>query len=145
MRAYRLASRRISNRQCCWPLSRGTLLVLVWSALLNATNVFSTTSLYLTLPSDLQTVYDSVYYSLWLLQPVTGWVAESCLGRYRAIIVGFFLSMTAMLVLVAAFIMLQFSWIPIPAFTIFCIALLIGSVGLGIISTILLPFILDQM
>ena len=40
MRAYRLASRRISNRQCCSPFSRGAMLVIVWSILLNAKNIF---------------------------------------------------------------------------------------------------------
>ena len=79
------------------------------------------------------------------MQPVTGWVVESWLGRHRSITVGFFLSMTEMLLLVTAFIMLQFSSTLIPAFARSFIALLIGSVGIGIISTILLPFTLDQM
>ena len=147
MRAFRLASRNTSDRQCCGPFSRGAILVLVWSVLLNATRLLGNTSLRLALPSDLelQFEYQCVYYSLWLLLPVTGWVAESWLGRYRAITAGFFLSVTAMLVSVSAFIMLQFSWTPIPALTISCIGLLIGTVGIGILYTILLPFTLDQM
>ena len=42
-----MATRNANNRLCCRPFCRGTLLLLVWSALLNATQCF---------------VYDSIIY-----------------------------------------------------------------------------------
>ena len=140
-----MGARSASNILCCRPFSRGTLLVLVWSALFTATDWFGYFSLYLALQSDLQFGYECAYYAVWVLLPVTGWAAESWLGRYRAITTGFFLSVVTILVYLAVFIMLQFSWTPIPAFVLLCTALPVGGVGLGIFYTILLPFTLDQM
>ena len=130
---------------CCRPFSRSTLLLLVWNALLNATQCFVFESIYLALPSDFQFGALCTFYTVWLLLPVTGWVAESWLGRYRAITTGFFLSVIVMLMFVAVFIMLQFSWTPIPAVVILCTALPIATVGMGVFYTNLLLFTLDQM
>ena len=140
-----MATQRSTHRQCCRPFSRGAILVLVWSALLHAAHWFAYTSLHLALPGELKFGFQCTHFALWLLLPVTGWVADAWLGRYGATIAGFFLAMITMLCLQAAFIMLQFKWTPIPAFSLLCIALLIGTVGFGTFVTNLLPFTLDQM
>ena len=75
---------------------------------------------------------------------MTGWVAESWLGRYRAIAVGLVLSLIIILTLQAAFVMLQFDWY------LYCICtdvvgLLIGTFGMGSFYTIMLPFALDPL
>ena len=85
-----------------------------------------------------------LWLSFWYWD-VTGWVAESWLGRYRAIVVGLVLSSVTILTLQAAFVMLQFDWTPIPAFVLLVIGLLIGTFGIGSFYTTMLPFALDQM
>ena len=62
--------------------------------------------------------------------PVTGWVAESWLGRYRAIVVGMVLTLATTLTLQAAFVMLQFDWTAIPAFGLVVVGLVIGTFGI---------------
>ena len=76
---------------------------------------------------------------------MTGWVAESWLGRYRAIVVGLVLSSITVLTLQAAFVMLQFDWTPVPVFTLLVIIMPIGIFGFGSFYTVMLPFALDQM
>ena len=83
--------------QCCKPFSQGTLLLLVWGALPNAGQWFVYAGLHIALLSELKFVFKSVYFALWLLLPVTGWVTDAWLGRYRAITVRFFLSMVTIL------------------------------------------------
>ena len=140
-----MPTRNANNRLCCRPFSRGTLLLLVWSALLNATQCFVSDSIILALPDDLQFQFLCALYAVYLLLPVTGWVAESWMGRYRAIIVGFVISVIVWLMLVSVFIMLQFSWTPIPPIVLLCTTLPIAAVGVGVFYTNLLPFTLDQM
>ena len=51
---------------------------------------------------------------LCVLLPVTGWVAESWLGRYPAILVGLLMSTVAALLFQVVFVLLQFDWTPVP-------------------------------
>ena len=75
-----------------------------------------------------------------MLLPVVGWVDDSLLGRYQAIIVGFFLLTVAFLNFLSAFVMFQFNWTQIPA-----IIVLMNLFGLGSIYINILPFMIDQM
>ena len=86
-----------------------------------------------------------VHVALFVLLPVTGWVAESWLGRYRAIAVGLVLSSVSILTLQAAFVMLQFDWTAFPAFVVIVAGSVIGTLGFGSFYSIMLPFALDQM
>ena len=119
--------------------------MLLMSGLLDATHWLEYAAIYLTLPENLKLALEYVYFTLWVLLPVTGWVAESWLGRYRAIAVGLVLSLVTILTLQAAFVMLQFDWTPIPAFVLIVVDLVIGTFGIGSFYTIMLPFALDQM
>ena len=94
---------------------------------------------------NIKLALDYVHVALFVLLPVTGWVAESWLGRYRAIAVGLVLSLVTILTLQAAFVMLQFDWTPIPAFVLTVVGLVFGTFGIGSFYTIMLPFALDQM
>ena len=84
------------------------------------------------------------YVALLVLLPVTGWIGDSLLGRYRAITVGSFLLAVAYLVILISFVMLQLDW-TIPAFVIMCISLPAAAVGGGTFFISSLPFIIDQM
>ena len=119
--------------------------MLLMGGLLNAAHWLMYFAIASSIPDNLKFILKYALVTLWVLLPVTGWVAESWLGRYRAIAVGLVLSSVAILTVQAAFIMLQFDWTPIPAFAFIIIGLLITTLGSGSIYTIMLPFALDQM
>ena len=103
--------------KCCYYqfFSRGTALVLLMSGLLYAIHWFLYAAISLILPDELKRPLDYAHVVSWVLLPVTGWVAESWLGRYRAIVIGLVLSVVTILTTQIAFVMLQFEWTPIPA------------------------------
>ena len=79
-------------RQCCQLFSRGTTLVLLMSGLLYAVHRFVYSAISHILPHNLKLALEYVEMALFVFLPVTGWLAESWLGRYRAIVVGLALS-----------------------------------------------------
>ena len=127
------------------PRSRRAVLVLALSALLYAVHWFVYYSIKISLPDHLSFWLDCVHYTLWMLLPVTGWVAESWLGRYRAIFVGLLLSTVTVLILQVVFVLLNIDMDQIPAFVLAIGSLVFGIFGIGGIYTIMLPFTLDQM
>ena len=80
-----MATKDTSYMHYCQPLSRGTLLALVMSGLLYAVHWFVYYAVELCFIGTLRIILDFTHYALWMLLPVTGWVAESWLRRYRAI------------------------------------------------------------
>ena len=119
--------------------------MLLMSGLLYATHWFLYSAIAFSFSDNFKLALNYVHVALFVLLPVTGWVAESWLGRYRAIAVGLVLSLITILTLQAAFVMLQFDWTPIPAFVLIVVGLVIGTFGIGSFYTIMLPFALDQM
>ena len=142
---YTMATRRCSSRYC-QSFSRGTLLVLAWRLLIVIGRYYGSMMFpLLLLPYHLE---KGLYYAsicLWVLLPVAGWLGDSLLGRYRAIIAGFMLSALGLLALLSSFLMLQLNRNPVPAFIVLCVSQLMDTLGLGILYTNLLPFIIDQM
>ena len=119
--------------------------MLVMSGLLYSTHWFLYLAISLSLPDKFKLALDNVHVAVLVLLPVTGWVAESWLGRYRAIVVGLILCLVTILTAQVAFVMLQFDWTPIPALMLIILVMLIGTFGFGSFYTIMLPFALDQM
>ena len=119
--------------------------MLLMSGLLYATNKFLYSAIALSISDNLMFVLNYVYFALFVLLPVTGWVAESWLGRYRAIAVGLVLSSLTILTVQIAFVMLQFDRTLIPAFILIIVGLVMGTLGFGSFYAIMLPFALDQM
>ena len=119
--------------------------MLLMSGLLYAINWFVIPAIVDGFPDNLKIALKYFYVPLWVLLPVTGWVAESWLGRYRAIVVGLVLSFMAILTLQVAFVLLQFHWTPVPAFVLVVMGISTGTIGVGSFYTIMLPFALDQM
>ena len=117
--------------------------MLLMSGLLYATHWFLFSVVAFSLPHWFEIEY--IHVALWVLLPVTGWAAESWLGRYRAIVVGLVLSLATTLTLQAAFVMLQLDLTPIPVFILIVAGLVIGTLGFGSFYSIMLPFALDQM
>ena len=118
------------NMARCCSCSRGAALVLVMSGLLYAVHWFLLSAISQTLSDhDLKLVLDNLHVAFWVLLPVTGWVAESWLGRYRAIVVGLVLSLVTFLNAQVAFVMLQFDWGVIPAFVHSIVGMVIGTYG----------------
>ena len=72
-------------------------------------------------------------------------MGDSFLGRYRAIIVGAFVTMLSFLILLCATVMLQFNWTPIPANALLCVYMLVSTCSMGSFVINILPFIIDQM
>ena len=119
--------------------------MLLMSGLLYAINWFVIPAIVDSFPDNLKIALKYFYVPLWVLLPVTGWVAESWLGRYRAIVVGLVLTFMAILTSHVAFVLLQFQWTPVPAFVLVVVGISTGTIGVGSFYTIMLPFALDQM
>ena len=102
-------------------------------------------SIKLSLPKYLRFGFDCAHYALWVLLPVTGWVAESWLGRYKVILAGLLVCPITVLLAQVAIIMLNFSWTPIPSFVLAIGSLMFGTCAFGGFYTNMLPFTLDQM
>ena len=135
-----------SNRICRRPLSRGVMLVLTYSTLFFAVHWFAFASIESLLPEyNIRFGFTCAHCIFWLLLPVTGWVAESWLGRYRAIVVGLLITTVVILAFQATFVMLHFDAVVIPAFSLVIVALALGTIGIGSFYTNALPFTLDQM
>ena len=119
--------------------------MLLMSGLLYAVHRFVYSAISHILPHNLKIALEYVEMALFVFLPVTGWLAESWLGRYRAIVVGLLLSLVTILTLQAVFVMLHFDWTPIPALVLIILGFLISTFGIGSFYTITLPFALDQM
>ena len=143
-----MATKQSKKCQNCssWLFSRGAILVLASSALLYGVHWFVYFSIKLSLPEYLRVGFDCAHYVLWVLLPVSGWVAESWLGRYQAIVFGLIVCTITFFLLQVAFMMLiNFERTPIPAFVLAIGSLVFGTVGIGSFYTNMLPFTLDQM
>ena len=116
-------------RHCCQFFPRGTTLVLVMSGLLYVTSGFLFFGIVANQTERLKVAFDYIVDFLFVLLPVTGWVAESWLGRYRAIVVGLVLSLVTFSNAQVAFVMLQFDWGVIPAFVHSIVGMVIGTYG----------------
>ena len=97
------------------------------------------------LKTHTDTILDCIYYAFFVLLPLTGWAAESWLGRYRAILVGLILSAVTLVLVQLVFVFFQLDWTPVPALVLSIIVLVIGALGFGSLYTNMLPFTLDQM
>ena len=115
------------------------------SGLLYAVHWFVYYAIDLCFTGTLRIILDGTHYVLWLLLPVIGWVAESWLGRYRAIVAALIVSAVLLLLLQIAFVMENLDWTPIPGFVLTIVAGLFAVFGVGSFYTNMLPFTLDQM
>ena len=139
------------TRRCCKPFPRGTLLVLLMSDLLYIVYWFMISTVehasaqpgHLYLPTA-SLVY--IYHACYILLSVTGWIGESWLGRYRAILFGLLLSAVTFLIILFSYLGLKTNWIPMPVLVLTVVAIAVfGILGFGSLYTIMLPFSLDQM
>ena len=87
-----------------------------------------------------------IYHACYILLPVTGWIGESWLGRYRAIVFGLLMSAVTFLIILFGYLALKTNWIPMPVLVLTVMAITVfGILGFGSLYTIMLPFSLDQM
>ena len=105
--------------------------MLASSTLLSVVHEFVYDSIELSLPDYLRVGFYCAHCGLLVLLPVTGWVGESWLGRYRTIVVGLITCTITLFMLQVAFIMLNLDWNPIPAFVLAIGSLAFGTCGFG--------------
>ena len=137
-----MATTRMFFKQYCQPFPRGTVLVLKMSGLLYAVHWFVYSAIDLCFTG---TLMDCTHGALCMLLPVTGWVAESWLGRYRAIVVGLITCIATIQLLHVAFVMLHLDWTPFPALVLTITAFTFLTLSAGSFYTQMLLFTLDQM
>ena len=122
-------------------VSRGTLLLIIWNLLMSTACGF--------IVAVVQFLKDPEYIFmlpvLCVLLPVAGWIGDSYLGRYRAIIIGISASLVSFLILLCATVMLQFNWTQTPGFILLSIYLFLTTCSMGNPYTNGLPFTIDQM
>ena len=140
-----MAAPSITERQCWRPFSRGVLVVLLLSGLTKGAHLCVYNAIYVSFQGNFRLAFAYTGFALWVLLPVTGWVAESWLGRYRVILVGLMLSVATNLMILVAFITQQLDWSPIPALVLGITGLVLGTIGIGGLYTNMLPFTLDQI
>ena len=134
-----------TKNKICKPFSKSILLLLVWTVLLRVTIGLLIIDFQL-LFMDHTPPYILIMYSvLWVMLPVAGWMGDSYLRRYRAIVVGVFATMLSFLILFCATVMLQFNWTPIPAIVLLYVYVLMTTCSMGGFVINMLPFIIDQM
>ena len=137
----------MTETKCFKPFSRGTILLLMWSALMSFV-LFSITDnlipLFSNFNKDLNNYSIYVPAPMLALLPVAGWIGDSLLGRYRAITVAIFLSAVTHLAIIISFVMLQFDWTT-TAFVVMCISLPAVAFGGALFFISSLPFVIDQM
>ena len=130
----------------CLTFSQGTLLLLVMTGLLYSATTCVIIAVKIIFTQDLGYAFDFVLYAGFLLLPVTGWVAESWIGRYQAIIAGMVMSTVTILMLQVSFVLLQFIDMSLtPAFVLAVIAMVLYTICIGSVYTNMLLFTLDQM
>ena len=113
------------------------------SGLLYTVHWFAYTAIKYSFCPEYQVILDFTHSGLMVLLPVTGWAAESWLGRYRAIIVGLIMCTVVLLLVLVAYVVLNLNALSALMLTI--IAFLFGIFGIGSLYTNMLPFTLDQM
>ena len=89
----------------------------------------------LSLKGTHRTILDCTYHAFFVLLPVTGWVAELWLGRYRAILVGLILSVVTVALFQITFVMLQLDWTPVPGLILPIVVFVIGAFGFSSLTT----------
>ena len=119
--------------------------MLVMSGLLYAVHQFVFHTIELSFKGIHRTILDCTYYAFFVLLLLKGWVAESWLGRYRAILVGLILSAVTVVLLQVVFVSLQLDWTPVQMLVLSIVVLVIGAFGFDSLYIKKLPFILDQM
>ena len=133
--------------KCCQPFPRGLMLLLGWYMQIFFSCKFTMNVSFELLPTSFSELKGWLFHFnvLCVLLPVVGWVGDSMIGRYRAIIVGFFLLTVEFLTFLSAFFMLQFNWTQIPAIIMLGMSQLLNLFCLASIFTNMLPFMIDQM
>ena len=79
-----------------------------------------------------------------MLLPLTGWAADSWLGRYRSILVGLILSAVTTVLFQITLVILQLEWTPVQGVILSTVGMSLGLLGFGSFYTNMLPFTLDQ-
>ena len=117
--------------------------MLTISTLLYIAYWFVYNSIKWSLPEYLRLSYVCTHYAFLVLLPVTGWMGESWLGRYRTLVAGLVMGTATLLLLQISFVILNFN--VILAFILAIVSLAFGACGIGGLYTNTLPFTLDQM
>ena len=141
-----------TNRKCCRSCSRSVILLLVWAFLTTLLILYFFNTNFFLQYSFPESVYDwvsvCISYTLMLSLPLVGWIAESWLGRYRTIILGFIIATVGILLQFLATIMIHFEFIGMQIQALLLTSSIANSFGLfGALGALInqLPFLMDQM
>ena len=136
----------IATNRCCKPFSCATLVVIVWSVLINAgIYIIFNVILLFQVQNEVRTGF-TISSTMSLLVPtLAAGVLMQRFGLYRVITASAQVSMVAVLVILCAFVMLQFNCTLVPGIVLMFIALPVCMAGMACGLVCSLPFIIDQM
>ena len=122
--------------------SKGVLLLMVWTFFWYSGQYYNNNITFLIVKSE---YFLDIGYAMFLVFPIVGWIADSCLGRYRVIIASVYIGLASWILQGVAYALLTYSLVPLLSNIILYTGIAMNFIGFAGFVASLLPFILDQL
>ena len=128
--------------------SKAAVLVLIWDVLISLSSlslqyfiIFVASTFKRT---DIFTVFNDLYHSVWLLFPVAGLIADTCTGRYRLLIFSIYAYFISWIIAISGYV-IYMKVDDYAGMVLFIIVTILLTFGKGGFQSIVIPFNIDQL